>query len=97
MYGQRKHSKESILTEIFRRLPQDSGIRDIDDLLVTESRFSSNSTLKSPRFYFYTRSGNTFTYSEPVSINIYYDISVLTQKLRIVHVICTRQLISDLL
>ncbi|CAH8508921.1 unnamed protein product [Schistosoma margrebowiei] len=66
--NKRKHSKESILTEIFRRLPQDSGIRDIDDLLVTESRFSSNSTLKSPRFYFYTRSGNTFTYSEPLRV-----------------------------
>ncbi|CAH8483591.1 unnamed protein product [Schistosoma turkestanicum] len=66
--NKRKHSKESILMGIFRKLPQDSGIRDMDDLLVAESRFSSNSTLKSPKFYFYTRSGNTFTYSEPLRV-----------------------------
>ncbi|CAH8498128.1 unnamed protein product [Heterobilharzia americana] len=58
-------SKESILIEIFKRLPQNSGINCMNDLLVTESRFTSNSTSESPKFYFYTRSGSTFTYSEP--------------------------------
>ncbi|CAH8839600.1 unnamed protein product [Trichobilharzia szidati] len=63
-----KYTKESICTEIFKRLPPDSTIQDINDLLVTESRFTSNSTSESPKFYFYTRSGSTFTYSEPLRI-----------------------------
>ncbi|TNN07622.1 Deoxynucleoside triphosphate triphosphohydrolase SAMHD1 isoform 2 [Schistosoma japonicum] len=63
-----KHSKESMRNEIFKRLPQESGVKDINDLLVTESRFTSNSTPKSPIFYFYTRSGSTFTYSEPLRV-----------------------------
>ncbi|CAH8518026.1 unnamed protein product [Heterobilharzia americana] len=61
-------SKESILIEIFKRLPQNSGINCMNDLLVTESRFTSNSTSESPKFYFYTRSGSTFTYSEPLRV-----------------------------
>ncbi|TGZ61399.1 hypothetical protein CRM22_008008 [Opisthorchis felineus] len=58
----------AILDEVFARLPENSPIRDKQELLIEKASFSSNSTPHAPEFYFYTRTGKTFIYDEPLRV-----------------------------
>ncbi|KAF5403148.1 hypothetical protein PHET_03164 [Paragonimus heterotremus] len=65
---QPENTASQILDEIFSRLPAESMIHDKAELLVAKSSFTSNSTPHAPQFYFYTRTGQTFVYEEPLRV-----------------------------
>ncbi|KAF6779549.1 hypothetical protein AHF37_00902 [Paragonimus kellicotti] len=65
---QPENTASQILDEIFSRLPAESMIHDKTELLVAKSSFTSNSTPHAPQFYFYTRTGQTFIYEEPLRV-----------------------------
>ncbi len=63
---------EDILKGIFSKLPADSPVKSLSELRLMQDTQSSNSTSGPPVFFAYQPPGQTFSFTRPVSLLIYF-------------------------